>query len=116
MTEATLVQGCEMFVRTYPEFAFVHTTTFFRDLRQGSYHHLKVCAMFALCVKFLPDLVPEGWTAIAAGEIYADFVRRGVAMASLQNADVDIVQCLLMIALHEWGRCSGYQAWMYTGT
>lgn len=63
----------------------------------------------------MPELITQHGSAAQAGNFYADFVRQELNAKISQGADVEIIQCLLLIGMYEWGAGSGFNAWMYTG-
>ena len=52
---------------------------------------------------------------MAAGEYYADHVRRELSVQACQAADIETVQSLLLLGMYEWGEGVGFSAWMYVG-
>jgi hypothetical protein len=96
--------------------SFLHSCTYiFQSLRDGLFDELKICAMLAVCSKFMPSLSAQYRSADQAGKCYADFVRRELPVRISQGAHIDTIQCLLLIAMYEWGEQSGFSAWMYLG-
>ena len=92
-----------------------HPPTFLQQLRDGDYDQLKVCAMLAVCARFVPELVKRHGSTEEAGEIYAGFVRREINAKIGQGPRLETIHCLLLIAMHEWGQGYGFSAWMYAG-
>lgn len=110
-----LIEVGWLFVHKFPEFAFIHTPTFFQTVRDEVFDQLKVCAMLALCAKFIPELITRHGSAAQAGKFYADFVRLELNAKISRGADVETIQCLLLIGMYEWGEGAGFNAWMYIG-
>lgn len=50
-----------------------------------------------------------------AGKVYADYVRREVNAKIGEGPNLEIVQCLILLGMYEWGEGDGFSAWMYIG-
>jgi hypothetical protein len=110
-----LVEAGWLLVHRFPSISVIHTPTFFQSLRDGHFNQLKVGAMLALCARFIPALVARHGSATEACRIYADFVHAELYAKLSQGPDIEIVQCLLLLGMYEWGESRGFNAWMYVG-
>lgn len=84
---------------------------------------LILLGVLTLTARFHPQLVAYHSPASssnpsnpsAASEFYATALRIRLHSLNPVTPDLDQVQALLMLALHEWGMCRGRSAWVYVG-
>jgi hypothetical protein len=88
---------------------------------------LILLGVLTLTARFHPQLVHHFSPAssgspsnpLAASEFYSSALRAriaGIDGSDLAAVDINRVQALLMLGLHEWGMCRGKSAWMYVGS
>ena len=93
---------------------------------QSEISPLILLGILALTARFHPQLVqyhsPASSTVpsnpLVASEFYANALRArltGSDGADFTSVDINRVQALLMLSLHEWGMCRGKSAWVYVG-
>ncbi|TKA74229.1 hypothetical protein B0A49_02028 [Cryomyces minteri] len=126
------------------DFPFVHPPTFLKPLRQMGLQPPQaddgppppiprppasatfLLAFLALTARFHPVLIAHHSPAtstrpsnpIVASEYYANAANARVAGSygdNLGALDIECIQALLMLGLHEWGMCRGARAWITVG-
>ncbi|KAL1382358.1 fungal-specific transcription factor domain-containing protein [Phyllosticta capitalensis] len=120
---------------------FLHPPTFLKSLRQSSLQSATpsgfgesnnaslpalspplLLAFLALTARFHSQLVAHHSPSSAkqnpliAAEYYASACRAKLDRNDDGNPDLQRVQALLMLGLHEWGSCRGSKAWILVGT
>lgn len=112
-----MTEVVETFTRKFPELSFIHIADFMQRLRTSQKRILvvKLAAIFALCVRFSPSQSDWGKSPQSVGRAFAAFVQQNIWPQIVREPDVEMVQCLLLIAQYEWGEGNGFSAWMYTG-
>ncbi|KAK7535935.1 fungal-specific transcription factor domain-containing protein [Phyllosticta citribraziliensis] len=120
---------------------FLHPPTFLKSLRQSSLQGATppgfgesnsaslpalspplLLAFLALTARFYPQLVAHHSPSSAkqnplvAAEYYASACRANLDRKDEGSPDLQRVQALLMLGLHEWGMCRGSKAWIAVGT
>ncbi|KAL1955504.1 hypothetical protein VTO42DRAFT_8458 [Malbranchea cinnamomea] len=93
---------------------------------QSEISPLILLGILTLTARFHPQLIqhhsPSSTASqsnpLVASEFYAKALRAklsGVDGSDFTSVDINRVQALLMLALHEWGMCRGQSAWVYVG-
>ncbi|KAI9736176.1 MAG: hypothetical protein M1834_001061 [Cirrosporium novae-zelandiae] len=57
----------------------------------------------ALCARYIPELVSNHGGQMKASEFYAKYVRAHIMERVTSYADIDTVQTLVLLSLHDWG-------------
>lgn len=110
-----LIEAGRNLVAKIPAVSFIHPPTFLQALRAGQVDPLKLCAILCLCARYVPELVALHGSVCMAGKVYADYVRREVNAKIGEGPNLEIVQCLILLGMYEWGEGDGFSAWMYIG-
>ncbi|KAJ5646849.1 Transcription factorfungi [Penicillium lividum] len=108
-------RACQIFTQKFPEFGFLHKPTFLEHIHADSVSSLKLCAVMGLCARYLPEMTTRYGSALGASEHFAEYVRKNIMERVTSHADIDIIQTLVLLGLHDWGCCNGFRAWMYIG-
>ena len=96
----------------FPEFAFIHAPTFLSDLDAGRVDELKVCSILALCARYVAGAHDN---VAQFSETFAQKAREEALRRATVKPDIYVLQSLLLLSLHDWGTCRGFQAWMTIG-
>ncbi|KAJ5812680.1 hypothetical protein N7474_008981 [Penicillium riverlandense] len=112
-----VTEAVEIFARKFPEFSFIHIADFLDQLRTSQRRSLviKLAAIFALCARFIPSISSEYNNWNATSQDFATFVQQNLWPQIVQEPEIEMVHCLLLIAQYEWGEGNSFSAWMYTG-
>ncbi|KAB8229537.1 uncharacterized protein BDW43DRAFT_303108 [Aspergillus alliaceus] len=102
-----VTHASRIFVKQFPEFGFVHKPTFFEHGLQDEIPSIKLCAILALCSRYLPEL------SNIFGH-FANVVRENIMSYMAQYPGIDAAHALILLSLYEWGEGNGFQAWIYT--
>ncbi|MCJ1415981.1 hypothetical protein MMC32_002316 [Xylographa parallela] len=89
-------------------------------------YEMLLLGLLALTARFHPGLIAYHSTAsqdkatdpVAASEYYATALRGlvvGVKGVYIGQPNLEKIQALLMLGLHEWGMCKGIKAWIHVG-
>ncbi|KAK4868073.1 hypothetical protein LT330_007271 [Penicillium expansum] len=108
-------RACQIFTQQFPEFGFLHKPTVLDHIQTNTISSLKLCAVVALCARYLPEVTSRYGSALAASEHFAEYVRKNIMERVTSHADIDVIQTLVLLGLHDWGCCNGFRAWMYIG-
>ncbi|KAJ5887949.1 hypothetical protein N7495_007990 [Penicillium taxi] len=102
-------------MQQFPEFGFLHKPTFLEYDYNDELSSLKLCAVMALCARYMPETVSLYGSPLAASNHFAGYVRKEVMEHVAVHADIEIIQTLVLLGLHDWGCCNGFSAWIYIG-
>ncbi|KAB8201779.1 hypothetical protein BDV34DRAFT_162317 [Aspergillus parasiticus] len=110
-----VIRASRRFVQQFPEFGFIHKPTFFEYILQDGIPAIKLCAIMALCARYIPALVDQYGSPYLASEHFANVVRDNIMKYMAQHPGIDTVHALILLSLYDWGEGNGFQAWVYTG-
>lgn len=114
-----IVMKClNVFTNKFPELAILHLPSFVAELRSPNSKEV-ICLLSAvlavtrsqICVlnaSWGQDLLQREHYSLYAKDLLKDLM--------LQQPNIQVVQALLIITLHEWGSRDFHKAWMYCGT
>ncbi|KAB8225054.1 hypothetical protein BDV33DRAFT_187681 [Aspergillus novoparasiticus] len=109
-----VIRASRRFVQQFPEFGFIHKPTFFEYGLQDGIPAIKLCAIMALCARYIPELVDQYGSPYLASEHFATVVRENIMSYMVQYPVIDVVHALILLTLYDWGEGNGFQAWVYT--
>ena len=111
------MKSLNVFTNKFPELAILHLPSFIAELRSRSSKEViaLLSAVLAvtrsqICVSkasWGEDLLPREHYALYAKDLLKDLI--------LQHPNIQVVQALLIITLHEWGSRDFHKAWIYCG-
>ena len=111
-----VVEATEIFQQQFTMFNFLHGPSLLNSIRGKDSLDIRFCGILALCARFIPKLSEQYGGSLAACEYFASYLRRSITCHMVANADLGIVQALLLLSFHDWGSGKGTQAWTYNGT
>lgn len=102
----------------FPELAILHLPTFVNDFQSVQSPESKALLGAVLAVtKAQLSVLPATWAdELLSRDQYATYTRDMLSDLILQPPKIQVVQALLIIALHEWGSRDFHKAWVYCGT
>lgn len=109
-------EATEIFQQQFTMFSFLHGPTLLDLIHGKDPLDIRFCGILALCARFIPKLSEQYGGSIAACQYFASYLRRSITCHMIANADIGIVQALLLLSFHDWGSGKGTQAWTYNGT
>lgn len=110
-----VIRASRIFVQQFPELGFVHKPTFFEYGLQDGIPAIKLCAIMALCARYITELVDQYGSPYLASGYFANVVRENIMSYMAQHPGIDAVHAMILLSLYDWGEGSGFQAWIYTG-
>lgn len=112
-----VMKSLNVFTNKFPELAILHLPSFIAELRSRSSKEViaLLSAVLAvtrsqICVlnaSWGEHLLPREHYALYAKDLLKDLI--------LQHPNIQVVQALLIITLHEWGSRDFHKAWIYCG-
>ncbi|KAE8136513.1 hypothetical protein BDV38DRAFT_293923 [Aspergillus pseudotamarii] len=109
-----VIRASRIFVQQFPEFGFVHKPTFFEYGLPDEIPVIKLCAILALCARYIPELVDQYGSPYLASQYFASVVRENIMSYVAQHPGIDAVHAMILLSLYDWGEGNGFQAWIYT--
>ncbi|KAE8420750.1 hypothetical protein BDV36DRAFT_306237 [Aspergillus pseudocaelatus] len=110
-----VIRASRIFAQQFPEFGFVHKPTFFEYSLQDGIPAIKLCAIMALCARYIPEMVDQYGSPHRASEYFANVVRENIMSYMAQHPGIDAVHAMILLSLYDWAEGNGFQAWIYTG-
>lgn len=105
----TLAKALSNFRTQFPEYGFIHPSDL--DIRQDQLSDAKVMKLMAIIAvshRYSGD-------SDCLGAECAARVMHGIQSRLHSSPCLDLIQTVLIMALHQWGEGEGYSAWMNTG-
>ncbi|OGM50818.1 hypothetical protein ABOM_000653 [Aspergillus bombycis] len=76
---------------------------------------IKLCAIVALCARYIPELVDQYGSLYLVSEHFANVVRENIMTYTAQHPGIDAAHAMILLSLYDWGEGNGFQAWIYAG-
>lgn len=113
----TVMKCLNIFTNKFPELAILHLPSFIAELRsRGSKEATCLLSAVLAVTRSQPSVLHASWGEdLLQREHYALYAKDLLKDLILQPPNIQVVQALLIVTLHEWGTRDFHKAWVYCG-